>query len=225
VNPIRFLRLTACLACLACFAVAAWSPRAIAADAPTEATGPKAAMKSFYQALEAGDVPALRASFATTSDAERQLADAFVDEVTAAKALGEAAKAKFSATGDALTRGIPAHDQIAALDKADVAIDGDAATLKLPGQVKPIRLVKSDGRWRIAIDDFAGVTPEKIPVQTGVLKDMAGAFNSVAADINADKFPSAQDAQRALQQKLQVILFDALKKNPPTTAPARTTKP
>src|SRR2546429_50451 len=88
--------------------------------AEPDAGGPKAAMKAFYQALEAGDAVTIRASFDTKTNAERELADA------------------------------------------------------------------------------------------------------VAADISADKFPTAQDAQRMLQQRLQAVLFNALQKNPPTTRPAAT---
>jgi hypothetical protein len=54
---------------------------------------------------------------------------------------------------------------------------------------------------------------------------MANVFGTVAADISADKFSTAQDAQRVLQQRLQAVLFNALQKNPPTTKPAATTAP
>ena len=53
---------------------------------------------------------------------------------------------------------------------------------------------------------------------------MAGVFQSVAADVAGDKVATAPDAQRALQKKLQSILFTAMQKNPPTTA-ASTTQP
>jgi len=42
----------------------------------------------------------------------------------------------------------------------------------------------------------------------------------MAADITADKFASPAEAQRVLNQKLQAVLFDTLKKNPPTSRPA-----
>jgi hypothetical protein len=196
-----------------------------ASAADVDPAGPKAALKQFYEAMEAGDAKAVRAVFHTTTDDERTLADAFAAQLTAARALGEAAKAKFAATGDALSRGLPLRDEIAKLDPAAVTIEGDNATVKLPGQAKPLRLVKGgEGRWRISIADYAGVTPENLAAQTAVLRDMATVFNTVAADIAADKFPSATEAQRALQQKLQAVLFNTLTKHPPTTAKA-TTRP
>ena len=188
--------------------------------AEPDAAGPKGAMKFFYQALEAGDAATIRASFYTKTDAERELADAFAAELTAAKALGEAAKAKFAATGDALTKGLPARDQLASLDKAQVTIDGDNASIKLAGQNRPLRMIRADGRWQLSIADYANANAENVAAQTAVLKDMANVFAAVAADISADKFSTAQDAQRVLQQRLQAVLFNALQKNPPTTRPA-----
>jgi hypothetical protein len=198
---------------------------AIAGAADIDPTSPKGAMKSFYDAMEAGDANAVRALFFAANDAERALADAYTAQLTAAKALGEAAKNKYGATGDALSKGMPVRDEIARLNTAEVTIDGDNAALKFPGQPKPLHMVKSEGRWRLAIADFAGATPDNIAGQTAVVKEMAGVFTAVAADITADKFPTAADAQRALQQKLGGVLFNTLQKHPPTTAPAASTQP
>src|SRR4051794_12454864 len=77
--------------------------------ADADPSTPKGALKAFYEALEAGDAAAVRASFHTGSDAERQLADANAAQLTAAKALGDAARAKFAAAGDTLSRGLPAR--------------------------------------------------------------------------------------------------------------------
>jgi len=191
---------------------------AAAADDP----GPKTVLKSFYQAMEAGDAPAVRALFHTTTDAEKELADADAAQLAAARSLGEAAKNKFAATGDALSKGMPLHDEIAKLDSAEVTIEGNTATLKLPGQPRPLRLIKSENRWKISIADYAGATPANIADQTAVLKDLAAVYTQTAADINADKFPSAQDAQRSLQQKLQAVVANTLHKHPPTTAKTTT---
>src|SRR5215213_617304 len=76
--------------------------------AESDPSTPKGALKAFYEALEAGDAAAVRASFQASSDAEKQLADAYAAQLTAAKALGDAARAKFAAAGDTLSRGLPA---------------------------------------------------------------------------------------------------------------------
>jgi hypothetical protein len=194
----------------------ATSNPARAADAAT--AGPLTALVSLYDAMEAGDPGGVRASFHTANDAERELADAYAAYLTAAKALGDAAKTKFAATGDALSKGLPVRDAKARLASAEVTVDGDTATVRFPDQPKPLRLVRSDGRWRVSIADYAGAaTGENVAGQMAVIKDMTAVFNAVAADITADKYPTAPEAQRGLQSKLQAVLFNTLRKHPPTT--------
>jgi hypothetical protein len=180
---------------------------------------PKGTMKAFYEAMEAGDAAAVRASFHTASDAEKELADAYAAQLVAARALGEATKAKFATAGDALSKGLPLRDEIARLDSAEVVVDGDKATLKIAGQPRPLRLFKVDGRWRLSLADYAG---DDLTGQAAALRDMAAVFQAIATDIQADKFATPADAQRALQQKLQAVLFNTLQRHPPTTARAMT---
>jgi hypothetical protein len=178
-------------------------------------------LKAFYEAMEAGDAAGVRASFHTASDGEKQLADAYAAQLTAAKALGDAARAKFAAAGDVLSKGLPVRDELARLDAAEVKIDGPRATVRLAGQARTLTMIQADGRWRIALGDYAGATTaDALATQAAVLGEMAGVFQSVADDIATDKFPTAPEAQRALQKKLQGVLFTALQKNPPATATA-----
>jgi hypothetical protein len=190
------------------------------ARAAVDPAGPAGAMKRFYEAMEANDAAKVRACFYTANDREKALADAYAGQLTAARTLGEALKQKYGATGDALSKGIPLRDEIEALDKSKVQVDGDKATIELPDQRRALHLVKVEGSWRIAIADYAGATPANIAVQTKVLDEMAEIFNSVAADVTAGKFPGAAEAQRSLQQKLQGVLFKTLQAHPPATAPA-----
>jgi hypothetical protein len=196
---------------------------AIAAEADIDPTSPKAALKSLYEALEASDATAVRNLFHAPTNAEKELADAFAAQLTAAKNLGDAASKKYGATGDALSKGMPVKDQIAQLQAAPLTTDGDTATIKIPSQPNPLRLRKVAGNWKIVVSDYAG---DNITGQTAVMKDMTAVFNTVAADINADKLPTPTDAQNALRQKLQAVLYNTLTKHvPPATTRSTTTKP
>ena len=200
---------------------------AAAGAAEIDPNSPKGALKALYEAMEAGDAGAVRAQFHASNDVEKDLADAYAAQLTAAKALGDAAKAKYTAAGDALSKGLPLKDEIAKLETAEVTVDGDTATYKPPAAGaagKPLRLIKSGGRWRLSIADYAGGSADALPGQTAVLRDMTAVFQSTAADILADKFPTPADAQRALQQKLQTVLFNTLQKHPPA-ATRPTTRP
>ena len=190
--------------------------------ADIDPASPAGALKSFYEALEASDATAVRNLLHATSDPEKQLADAFTAQLAAAKSLGDAASKKYGATGDALSKGLPVRDQIAQLQSATVTAEGDNATIKIPNQERPLRLVRTAGRWKILVSDYAG---DDLPGQAAVMREMTAVFNTVAADINADKLPTPQDAQRALQQKLQGVLFNTLTKHAPPATTRPTTKP
>ncbi len=191
-------------------------------EAKPDVSGPRAAIKALFEAIEAADSAAVRAQFQATTPQEIALADAYAEQIAAAKAFGDIAKTKYGVNGDSLTKGTPMRDSIAKLEQAEILVTGDQATVKMPGQARSLRLAKVDGRWRVVLSDYAGATPENIASQTAVLKEMGEVFRSVAADISADKFASTPDAQRALQQKLQAVIFNSLQKNPPTSRPATT---
>lgn len=194
------------------------------ARADIDPGSPQGGLKVFYEALAANDVAALRGSLDARNESEKQLADAFAAQIAAAKALGEALKTKFNNGGDALTKGMPVRDELAKLESAQVKLEGDAATIQLDANAKPLRMVRSEGRWRVSILDYAGATPQSATVQAAVQRDMATAFNALAAEVLADKYATPPDAQRALQQKMQSVLFNTLKKHPPATTRA-TTRP
>lgn len=194
------------------------------AQAEIDPGSPQGGLKVFYEALAANDVAALRGALDAQNEPEKQLADAFAAQISAAKALGEALKTKFNNGGDALTKGMPVRDELAKLESAQVKIDGESATVQLGENARPLRMVRSDGRWRVSIMDYAGATPQSVAVQAAVQKDMATAFNAIAADVMADKYATPQDAQRALQQKMQSVLFNTLKKHPPASTRS-TTRP
>jgi hypothetical protein len=196
--------------------------------ADIDPASPKAALKALYEALEASDASAVRNLLHATNDAEKDLADAFAAQLTAAKALGDAAAKKYGATGDALSKGLPVKDQFLQLQAAQLTTEGDNATIKLPGQSNPLRLKRVNGNWKILVADYAGGGGggNDLAGQAAVLKDMTAVFDTVANDINTDKLPTPQDAQRALQQKLQAVLFNTLTKHaPPPTTRTSTTKP
>lgn len=187
-----------------------------------DAGSPQAALKTFFEALAANDVEKIKDAFHAGNEQERQLANAFAAQIASAKKLGEALKSKFNSGGDALTRGMPVREQLARLETAQVKIEGESATIQLAQSARPLHLSRVEGRWRISVSDFAGVTPQTAASHIAVQRDLAAAFDAFTADVLADKFATPQDAQRALQQKMQAVLFDTLKKNPPATTRAST---
>lgn len=183
---------------------------------------PRDALKSLYLAIEAGNTADVRKLLAASNEADERLVDAFARQIVAARNFAEAMKLKFGETPgdiDALTRGISAREMIARLADAKQTVEGDRATLTVPGQKRPLNLVKSSGRWQIIVQDFAGATPQDAALQAQVLLELAEVFQSVAADVNSEKLGNAQEAQKVLAQKLQLVIVNTLSKQPPATRP------
>src|SRR5262245_1696700 len=86
-----------------CFVVIVLLGAIVRADAPpADFSSPRAAAKSFYNAVEVGDVVTIRAAMLAADDAQRKLLDAFTDVIAASQKLALTARDKFGAQADAL---------------------------------------------------------------------------------------------------------------------------
>src|SRR4051794_31427027 len=87
------------------------------ADVPApDFSSPRFAAKSFYNAIEAGDVATIRAAIFADDDAQRKLVDAFTDVIAASKRLGSAARDKFGAAGDMMQMSAIPKEEAARID-------------------------------------------------------------------------------------------------------------
>jgi len=194
------------------------------ADAPPAAdfSTPRAAAKSFYNAIEAGDVATIRMSMLAEDDAQRKLVDAFTDVIAASGKLATAARDRFGAAGDALGMSAIPKEQAARIDKGDEKIDGNDATLTLSDRPVPMTFRKSGGGWKRVVTDFAGATPANISSQIDLLNQLAQNLNDTASEIAAGKYQSPEQAQTAFQDRMNAAMIKAVT---PATKPTATTKP
>src|SRR5262245_37101904 len=138
---------------------------AFAAEAPPppDFSTPRAAAKSFFNAIAAGDVVTIRAAMYTSAadDAQRKLVDAFTDVIAASGKLAAAARDKFGAAGDALGRTAIPKEEATRIDKADEKIDGETATLTIPDRPVPMKFHKTTGgAWKLIVTEYAGASPD-----------------------------------------------------------------
>jgi hypothetical protein len=181
---------------------------------------PRAAVKSFYQAIESGDTVTIRAAMLAEDDQQRMLADAFTNVIVASQKLALAARDKFGAAADSLQTSAIPKEEAARIDKAQETIDGQDATLVLADQPAPIRLRKVDADWKIRASDFAGATPANITAQIDLLAQLAQILNDTASGISAGKFTSPEQVQSAFQERFNAAMIQAVK-----PATKSTTKP
>src|SRR5690349_8267337 len=94
--------------------------RGAAAPPPSDLSSPKAAAKSLFHAISAGDRDGIRAALFASDGAQAELADAMADFIAANKRLGDAARAKFGKAGDPIGRGMLDPTDLARIDEATV---------------------------------------------------------------------------------------------------------
>jgi hypothetical protein len=198
------------------------------AEAP-DLTSPKSAARSVYAAVDRGDEIALRETFFVEpgQPLQEELVAANARMVIAGKRLADAAREKFPGASDAMTQRIISADDLAALDQATVDEQDDVAVLKFAGSTREMRFQCMDGKWRLVIAEFGGATDQNLSEQNVLVREFADAMAETAGEIAADKYPTPQEAEAALQAKINVILAKSVRTVPLATQPAagETTSP
>lgn len=181
------------------------------APAPDLST-PRSAAVAFGAALTAADAAGIRGAAVGTAD-EYARAEAVGGMLAAFRRLAEAAAARFGRE-KVVFRGAAAADVAADLDRAEVTVDGDAATVAVKdGRPDPMRLRRAGGSWRVDLSS----APREAARLAALAPALAAAADEVAADVRANRFRSVEDAQAALAAKAAAAMSRA--GPPPATGP------
>lgn len=153
---------------------------------------PRKAVVALMLAIDARDAGAVRQSFSQKAD------PAYVESllrVLAAQAkLKDAVRARAGRENakqlDALG---PVKEDIAAWQTARESIDGEQATVSLPGGPQ-LRLSREDGQWKILAD-----SQSDLGVARQVLERVASAMEQVAGELNGPRYASL-DPERLVRE-------------------------
>lgn len=192
--------------------------------AEPDLSSPQAAARSLYQAMQAQDGDAIVRTFYAPRRQDQELARAFADLIVSGKKLADAAKAKYGTSGEAIGAGAVGPEEIAQLDRADVKVTGDTAAMTIPGRTKPVTFHhSSDGRWQLVLSDFAGAAEGDVARQTVLIRKVSEVLGETGDEVRADKYPTAQAAESAIQGKLAKVMIRAATQasSRPASHPAR----
>lgn len=192
-------------------AAASFSFRVLAAPpkpaqpAPPPATAPAAQPPSpkgvalaFVTALEKGDAPAAKALL-PNDETHAKWVDASIALSASLKKLDAAATARFKEAGNTVSQNqLHLADSPKAIEQAAEKIEGDAATLTLPNQPQPIRLMRVAGKWQLQL----GPTGPDAAKQLALYNRLTQATNKMTDELTAGRYPTAEAATRAFAAKL-----------------------
>ncbi len=160
--------------------------------APVPST-PKETLRSLNIALRDGDTATVQAIFLTRDESGARLIAAMADYSAALVGLHKAAESAYGPEGAKVVTGdinAQSADGLAALDKAEVKIDGDTALVKLAGATDPpVMLVRVDGRWKVPLSQLLDGADKSVELQRyRVLTMQAGLARKTAEEVSAGKF-------------------------------------
>lgn len=173
--------------------------RPVAATKPTTAPpSPKAVALAFAASLDKGDADVARGLVAGGGDRARWV-DAAVGLARALKRLDAAAQARFGEAGRGVSQGqLHLVQSLKAMEQAQEKVEGDAATLTLPGDARPLRLTRgAGGRWQLVVPgdgDVAG--------QAALYNRLAHAADATAGELAGGSYADAGAAARAFAARV-----------------------
>jgi hypothetical protein len=170
---------------------------ALSATANLARSTPKGTLRYLAAALEAGEARKVAETVQVGAETNPQTEEVVANLVSGQTEFKRALTARFGerTVTEALQRWTLLKVPIVGLDEAEERIEGQWATVQLPGR-RPLSLVKTAGGWRLALS--AGNDPKMI-----VQFNLAGRLMQTAAsELDAGKYGSADEVFRSLQSRL-----------------------
>ena len=204
--------------------------RSTSAPATTRAvmddqSSPKAALKSFARALEAGNKQAIMRLLVADSPQDKKLADAASDLAEATAHLREAAVKTF---GPEMSRALGnepggADEAVKRIDQSDEKIDGDKGTVKpKENEGPPLIMVKRDGKWMLPMNELSkDVEPADLEKNLSDMGRQIKLLRDLSDEVAAGKYKTAIDARQALDKRIMQASMPQIATAPSasTTAP------
>jgi hypothetical protein len=166
---------------------------------------PKAAARSFVQALANGDSAAAEEAVIASPEQMKNV-DLLAMMAGSMKKLTDAAVAKFGEEGQSIAgQHARLEENLKQIDDAQVQVNDDVATLASADQKRPVTLKKQNGQWKVDMGSMPGT--EQLTQAAGAIRAMAKAANDTAGEISKDQYKSVEEARDAFQKKMMAALL------------------
>jgi hypothetical protein len=166
---------------------------------------PKAAARSFVQALADGDTAAAEKAVIASPEQMKNV-DLLATMAGSMKKLTDAAVAKFGEAGQSIAgQHARLEENLKQIDEAQVQVNDDVATLSSEDQKRPVTLRKQNGQWKVDMGSMPGT--EQLSQAAAAIRAMAKAANDTAGEISADQYKSVDEARDAFQKKMMAALL------------------
>jgi hypothetical protein len=178
------------------------APTTAPAPATAPAPTPKAIALALAAALEKRDPAAAKALFPAGDKEAAQWVDATVNLANALKRLDTAAASRFGEAGKTISQQqLHFLDAPRRLAQAQEKIDGDTASLTLPGESRPVmRLNRLQGAWRPIVNSL--VDHDDLPATLALDRRLIRATNRTTDEIATSVYPTPEAASRIFAARI-----------------------
>ncbi len=218
------MRVTMAMGLLLCFPGGLLAQTTAPATAASDQSTPRAALKTFARALDAGDRARVLSMLQADSEQDKKLAAATADLAEATAQLRDVAIKTFGAEKSRALGVDPSGnaEALKRIESATESVQGDTATLRSPEtEGPPLSMVRRDGVWRVPVSELSkDVEPADIDKNLADMNRQIKLMRELTTEVSAHKYATATEARQILDKR---ILSTSLP--PITTAPSASTKP
>lgn len=196
-SKLPMVLISLCLMLLAGCSSAGNPSASSATSASIDQSSPRAAMRSFWNAIDQGDARAAR-QVCLAGRTQSAWIDAFAAMCGGWRKLNDARVRKFGDEGT--VHQTPAYTSLALADKMVVQENNGQATLVMPGHPELATfVVKNQGKWFLDMNRSMGGDPA---ATTKIYQSIAAAANAVAASADAGKYATDDAAESAFKNAI-----------------------
>jgi hypothetical protein len=160
---------------------------------------PKAAFRTYTQALGAGDLAALKATVISSEKINKML-EGQISYGDRERKFRVAIVKAFPSEAKSLPD--PTQQTLAAIEKAEVKTEGESATLVTSLSTEPVKLRQIDGKWKL---DLTAMYPEDaLDDVMSFRRSLADVMEDMTPDIDAGKFKAYTDVQNNLETRVKM---------------------
>jgi hypothetical protein len=182
--------------------------RAGPTTAPTvDLSTPRATLRSLNQAMREGDVDVIKRLFFASTPMETQMVEADAQMAGALAELRVAAIKAFGSENAKILTGESAAgtaESLARIEAADIAVDGDTATVHYSNDKEsPFVLKKVGNEWKIVVSQLGKpLNPAALEQRISDLAVQRRVVQEIAAEIRSGHFASSERAREAWQSRI-----------------------
>ena len=171
------------------------------AESKPAADSPKAALRAQDAAAKSGNIEADLEFYLADQEPQKKLARAIASGDVAVARLEKAVADHFGKDLAAAAVRAAGTEDASAIESATESVNGDHATVQFANTRTPVPMVRSDGKWKVSIDEWTkGASASDLDQLTSKLNELVAGIDHITDLVSHDKFRSGEGVRDHVQE-------------------------